>query len=130
MGFFDFFRKAASSVGNFFNKSVAAPVGNFFKKGGMGEQVLGGISQGLGTVGNIASQLASNPLVTAGITALAPELLPALPALALGGKLAQQGSQATNLNNYSGQDPTQIAQNVLERANKAGGTIGPKFSFY
>ena len=129
MGFFDFFRNAGNSVGNFFKKTVAPAVGNFFKKGGVGEQVLGTVSQGLGTVGDIASKIATNPLVTAGVSALAPELLPALPALQLAGNLAQQGSQATNLSNYSGQNPSEVSQNILERANKAAGTVDPKYKF-
>jgi hypothetical protein len=91
----NFFRKTTRSVGNFFNKGIARPVDKFFKKG-VPNQIIRGISSGLGTVGNIASGIATNPLVIAGLTATAPELLPAIPALAFGGQLAKTGSKLTN----------------------------------
>jgi len=125
-----FFRKTTHAVGNFFKKDVAKPVGNFFKKGGQGQQVLRGISTGLGTAGRFASSVAMNPALVAGTTAFAPELLPVLGGLALGGKLAQQGSQATDIKNYKGQNPQQIQQNILERARTAKSTVndsGVKF---
>ena len=127
----NFFRKTTRSVGNFFKKDVAKPVGNFFKKGGAGQQVLRGISTGLGSVGNVATKLATNPLVVAGLTATAPELLPALGGLALGGQLAKQGSQATDIKNYRGQNVQQIQRNILERAKTAENTANdPKYKFY
>jgi hypothetical protein len=126
-----FFKKAGHAVGNFFKKDVAKPVGNFFKKGGVGQQVLRGISTGLGTVSNVAGNLAKSPLLQAGLAANAPELLPALGGLALGSELAKQGSQATDIKNYRGQNSMQVQRNILERAKAAENTANdPKYKFY
>jgi hypothetical protein len=125
------FKKSGRAVGNFFKKDVARPVAGFFKKGGTGEQVLRGFSTGIGAVGNVASKIASNPLVTAGLMATAPELLPLVPALALGGGLAKQASQATDIKNYRGQNAQQVQQNILERAKTAKGTVDNSgYKFY
>ena len=127
-----FFRKTTHAVGNFFKKDVAKPVGNFFKKGGQGQQVLRGISTGLGAVGNVAGQLAKSPLVEAGLLAVAPELaVPALAGLSLGSNLAKQGQQATDIKNYRGQNSQQVQKNILERVKVAQDTTkDPQYKFY
>ena len=107
---------------HFFTKSIGQPAQRFFSKGGEGQQILGGFSKGLGAIGHIASEVASSPITAGIVGAVAPELLPAIPALALGGNLLTQGSQATNIKNYRG-NPQQVVHNVLERAKSAQGTL-------
>jgi hypothetical protein len=126
-----FFKKATHAVGSFFKKDVAKPVGNFFKKGGVGQQVLRGISTGLGTVSKVGSEIARSPLIQAGLAVSAPELLPALGGIELGSQLAKQGSQATDIKNYRGQNAQQVQQNILERAKTAKSTVDDsKVRFY
>ena len=116
MGFFDsvknFFTKTvAQPAQSFFQKTVAPATSNFFSKGGAGEQILGGISKGLGTVGGIASKVLSNPLVKGGISLIAPEL--SAP-LAMGSALLNNASKLTDINTYKGN----VGNNMLEIAKQ------------
>lgn len=117
--FTNFFKKAGRSVGNFFKKDIDKPVGSFFKKGGEGQKILGGISRGLSTTGNIANRVANSPLVQAGLTAYAPELAPFIqPLSGLAGKGFSLAGEATNIKNYRGQSAPQVGRNILERAKQ------------
>jgi len=116
MGFFDsvknFFTKTvAQPAQSFFQKTVAPAASNFFSKGGAGEQILGGISKGLGAVGNVASKVLSNPLVKGGISFLAPEL--SVP-LTMGSALLNNASKLTDINTYKGN----VGNNMLEIAKQ------------
>lgn len=119
MGFFDsvksFFTKTvAQPASNFFNKTVAPAASNFFSKGGAGEQILGGISKGLGAVGNVASKVLSNPIAKGAISLIAPELSAPLQ---MGSALLNNASKLTDINTYKG-SPMKIGGNMLEIARQ------------
>lgn len=119
MGFFDsvksFFNKSiAQPASNFFNKTVAPSASSFFSKGGSGEKILGGISQGLGAVGNVASKVLNNPISRGAISVLAPEL--SAP-IAFGSALLNNGSKLTDINTYKG-SPVKVGSNMLEIAKQ------------
>jgi len=122
-------------LGKFFNK-IKSGGAKFFSKTGEGAKILSKVSQGLGTVGHLAEQAVSSPIVQAGANALGayvgdPNLGKQMSQGAkFIGNLAHQGSQLTNQANYAGNDLNQIKNNVLERAQNIQKTVnaGPQFA--
>jgi hypothetical protein len=121
-------------LGKFFNK-VKSGATKFFSKNGEGSKILGKVSSGFNQVGNIASRVASSPIVQAGANALGSYIGdPTLGSqISSGAKLvnnvSKQGSQLTNQSNYAGQNLNQIQSNILERAKNIQKTVndGPQF---
>ncbi len=115
MGFVKFFNKLPHNSTRFFNK-VARDT----------PKVLNKISVISRKVGNTISQIASNPLVQAGLTAVAPESAPAIMAgLNTASQVAHQTSGLTNTSNYKG-NINQVSGNVLEKLQNIQSTVqGP-----
>lgn len=91
------------------NDKLIRPSEKFFKseefKQGLGKGV-GGVGSVLGQISNGAGKVLDNPILTGGVSLLAPELLPALLAMKAGTKI---GSQVGNElekggNKINGQD--------------------------
>jgi hypothetical protein len=108
-----------------FNKILGKKGSHFFNKIGsdavnIGKKISAGASNVLGTVGNVAGALASNPLV-AGLAG--PEANALFGGIA---NVARQGQGAINYKNYSGgpgQVANQLQKNITNTANSGSGLI-------
>ena len=130
MGFFSGFERGAKQ---FFTKGRAGGH-QLFGKGSIVSKGLGDVSKGiskvggvLGSVGKVAGSILNNPLVQTGLMALGPEASIGAEALTSGlqagsGVLKQTGGLLKQ-RNYSG-NPSQVANNILERASGIANTAG------
>lgn len=131
MGFFSSFTKGAS---NFFKKGK---IGNtkVFGKGSVLSKGLGDVSRGiskaggvLGSVAKVAGSVLNNPLVQGTVGMIAPEALiggnALTTGLSTGSSVLKQGGGLLKQRNYSG-NPSQVANNILERASNIANTAQP-----
>ena len=129
-----------------FFKSLARGANKFFRHGQIGNtkfigknsvlsKGLGDVSRGLsqtgsvlGSVAKVGTSVLNNPLVQGTLGMVAPEALiggNALTAgLSAGSSALKQGGQLTKQSNYSG-NPSQVANNILERAKGITNTVQP-----
>jgi len=143
MGFFKSFSRGA---GKFF-KDVGKGGSKFFKEGkidgtkivGKGSVLskgLGDVSKGLGKAGSVLGSVAkvagtvlNNPITQGALGVIAPEALLGADALEMGLKTGssalKQGSQLTKQSSYRG-NPSQVANNILERASGIANTVSPQ----
>ena len=101
----------------FFNK-VTNGANKFFGKGGTAGTILGKVSSGLKTVGNIADKVVSNPIVQAGGNALGAYVGDPM----LGSQISTGAKLLSNATHHG--------NNVLERAQNIQKSIsaGPQFA--
>ena len=133
MGWFDsvgdFFKKAAGTASNFFNKNIASPIGGLFNKAASTvAPIISRVAPIFRTVGDIGGRIANgvksvvgNPLVTGAVSLLQPELAPALMGL---NAAANAGSAGSDILSSVGRGDV---GNALEKAAPLVAAAGPKF---